>query len=74
MPIMVAPSGFATTNPMEPVLSLNCRWNFYDFCNKTFFRQGEFQPASKAGRRLLTHELTHVVQQRGGNGQGSLAK
>jgi hypothetical protein len=30
-----------------------------------FFRQGEYDPASRDGRLLLAHELTHVVQQRG---------
>jgi len=28
-----------------------------------FFRQGEYNPASSDGQRLLAHELTHVVQQ-----------
>jgi hypothetical protein len=28
-----------------------------------FFRQGEYRPGSSEGRRLLAHELTHVVQQ-----------
>ncbi len=28
-----------------------------------FFRQGEYGPQTGAGRRLLAHELTHVVQQ-----------
>jgi Domain of unknown function (DUF4157) len=28
------------------------------------FRSGQYSPETKAGRRLLTHELTHVVQQR----------
>jgi len=30
-----------------------------------FFRQGEYNPGSSAGRQLLAHELTHVVQQNG---------
>src|SRR6516165_7233400 len=30
-----------------------------------FFRQGEYSPGSSAGRELLAHELTHVVQQNG---------
>jgi|GEM_PF-1749920 len=30
------------------------------------FRSGEYQPESGVGRRLLAHELTHVVQQGGG--------
>jgi len=28
-----------------------------------FFRQGEYQPGSSGGRKLLAHELTHVIQQ-----------
>ena len=28
-----------------------------------YFRQGEYSPGSSAGRELLAHELTHVVQQ-----------
>ena len=31
--------------------------------NDIFFRQGKYQPGSSDGRRLLAHELTHVVQQ-----------
>ncbi|MDD4160947.1 MAG: DUF4157 domain-containing protein, partial [Methanothrix sp.] len=31
-----------------------------------FLRQGEYQPASAGGQRLLAHELTHVVQQNSG--------
>lgn len=30
-----------------------------------FFRQGAYSPGSSAGKELLAHELTHVVQQRG---------
>jgi hypothetical protein len=30
-----------------------------------FFRAGRYDPASNEGRKLLAHELTHVVQQRG---------
>jgi hypothetical protein len=28
-----------------------------------FFRQGEYQPHASSGKKLLAHELTHVVQQ-----------
>jgi hypothetical protein len=31
-----------------------------------FFRQGEYNPGSRGGQELLAHELTHVVQQNGG--------
>jgi hypothetical protein len=33
-----------------------------------FFNAGEFNPHSSAGRHLLAHELTHVVQQSGNQG------
>ena len=35
------------------------------------FGSGEYRPATVEGRRLLAHELTHVVQQRGA-GEGGL--
>jgi len=31
-----------------------------------FFRQGTYDPGSQGGQELLAHELTHVVQQTGG--------
>ena len=34
------------------------------------FGAGEYAPATLEGRRLLAHELAHVVQQAGGAGQG----
>ncbi len=30
-----------------------------------FFRQGEYSPGSGGGQKLIAHELTHVVQQKG---------
>lgn len=33
-----------------------------------FFSRGTYDPNSSAGRELLAHELTHVVQQSGGSG------
>ncbi len=30
-----------------------------------FFADGEFQPSTRSGRKLIAHELTHVVQQGG---------
>jgi uncharacterized protein DUF4157 len=37
-----------------------------------FFGPGEYRPATPAGRELLTHELVHVVQQRGASRSGAL--
>ena len=34
-----------------------------------FLRQGEYRPGSSEGRRLLAHEMAHVVQQSGGSHQ-----
>lgn len=34
------------------------------------FRSGAYQPGTAGGRRLLAHELTHVVQQRGNRPRG----
>jgi hypothetical protein len=33
-----------------------------------FFREGEYNPGSGSGQRLIAHELTHVVQQTGNSG------
>jgi hypothetical protein len=37
-----------------------------------YFGAGEYRPGDATGTRLLTHELTHVVQQRGGPTSGPL--
>ncbi|MGR3278880.1 eCIS core domain-containing protein [Acaryochloris marina NIES-2412] len=34
-----------------------------------FFREGAYQPGSRGGQELIAHELTHVVQQNGGEVQ-----
>ncbi|HVV83832.1 MAG TPA: DUF4157 domain-containing protein [Kofleriaceae bacterium] len=34
------------------------------------FARGAYDPGSRAGQHLLAHELTHVVQQAGGQGEG----
>lgn len=35
----------------------------FTYGNDIYFNKGEYQPESKKGKRLLAHELTHVVQQ-----------
>ena len=37
----------------------------YTVGNNIVFNRGQYQPHSNQGRRLMAHELTHVVQQRG---------
>src|SRR5689334_19031794 len=38
----------------------------YTIGNDIVFSGGQFNPKSSSGRRLLAHELTHVVQQQSG--------
>ena len=40
--------------------------------NDLYFAQGEYSPGSGSGDRLLAHELSHVVQQRGAPTSGPL--
>jgi hypothetical protein len=40
--------------------------NAYTMGHHVVFGEGRFSPGTESGRRLLAHELTHVVQQRGG--------
>jgi hypothetical protein len=39
----------------------------YTVGSHIFFGAGRFQPGTRTGDRLLAHELTHVVQQGGGD-------
>ena len=39
--------------------------------NDVYFNQGQYQPQSFEGKKLLAHELTHTLQQ--GNGSGDLS-
>jgi hypothetical protein len=38
-----------------------------------YFAQGEYNPGSAAGDKLIAHELAHVVQQRGASASGPLS-
>ncbi|MEO5558145.1 MAG: DUF4157 domain-containing protein [Dokdonella sp.] len=44
----------------------------YTLGRDVVFGSGEYAPATEAGRRLLAHELTHVVQQRGGSARSKV--
>jgi hypothetical protein len=44
----------------------------YTVGNDIVFNAGRYAPRSTAGRQLLAHELTHVVQQSGSAGGGAL--
>jgi hypothetical protein len=45
----------------------------YTMGNHVVMNTGQYAPRSTAGRRLLAHELTHVMQQRGAGGGGATA-
>jgi hypothetical protein len=46
----------------------------YTVGNDVVFDRGRYTPSSEQGKQLLAHELTHVMQQRGGShGHGQLA-
>ncbi len=45
----------------------------YTVGNDIVFQSGSYQPESSSGRRMLAHELTHVVQQRSGPVDGTPA-
>jgi hypothetical protein len=42
----------------------------YTLGQQVVFGRGRFNPSSGAGRRLIAHELTHTLQQRGASGTG----
>lgn len=46
----------------------------YTVDHNVVFGAGQFNPAGQAGRRLIAHELTHVVQQTGGSGPATAAR
>lgn len=39
----------------------------YTYSNNIVFRSSQYQPGTDDGKRLMAHELTHVVQQSNGN-------
>ncbi|MEO0376498.1 MAG: DUF4157 domain-containing protein, partial [Cyanobacteria bacterium P01_A01_bin.17] len=51
------------TNPQAADLSRSVRARAFTVGNDIFFDQGEFQPNTPAGMRLVAHELTHTLQQ-----------
>ncbi len=53
------------TDPQADTLSRTVQARAFNFGRDIFFQKGAFEPSSHAGRELLAHELTHVVQQRG---------
>ncbi|HYU35974.1 MAG TPA: DUF4157 domain-containing protein [Thermoanaerobaculia bacterium] len=51
------------TGPQAEALNQSLSARAFTTGSDVFFARGEYQPGSSAGRELLAHELTHVVQQ-----------
>ncbi len=60
------------TDPLAGALARSVQARAFTTGQDIFFASGEYSPASPAGRELLAHELTHVVQQRGAPTSGEL--
>ena len=52
------------TDPQSAGLATRVRARAFTMGDHVFFAPGQYQPDSGAGRRLIAHELTHVMQQR----------
>jgi hypothetical protein len=52
------------TNSGAAQVTRSLKARAFTFGNDIFFDQGNYNPDSMAGKRLLAHELTHTVQQR----------
>lgn len=44
-------------------MSRDLRAKAFTTGNNVYFNEGQYQPGSDSGKRLLAHELTHVIQQ-----------
>ncbi|MBV9772855.1 MAG: DUF4157 domain-containing protein, partial [Gemmatimonadetes bacterium] len=53
------------TGPRADALNRSLAARAFTTGSDIFFREGEYAPGSAAGKELLAHELTHVVQQGG---------
>ncbi|MEW6583573.1 MAG: DUF4157 domain-containing protein [Actinomycetota bacterium] len=60
------------TDDHADALSRSVQARAFTTGSDVYFAKGEYQPGSSAGDRLLAHELTHVVQQRGAPVTGPL--
>lgn len=60
------------TGPEADALTRSVSARAFTTGSDVYFAEGEYQPKTSEGERLLTHELTHVVQQRGAATSGPL--
>ncbi|MFC1968534.1 DUF4157 domain-containing protein [Chloroflexota bacterium] len=55
------------TGPEADTLNQKLSARAFTTGHDVFFRDGEYSPGSDSGRKVIAHELTHVVQQTGAN-------
>ena len=53
------------TNAKSDQLNKSIQAKAFTTGQDVFFRQGEYNPGSRGGQKLIAHELTHVLQQNG---------
>ena len=53
------------TGPQAKQLSGQLGARAFTYGRNIFFNQGEYQPETREGKKLLAHELTHTIQQGG---------
>ena len=58
--------------PQADALARSVQARAFAVGSDLFFAEGEHRPGTADGDRLLAHELTHVVQQRGAPAEGPL--
>ena len=51
------------TDPQADQLNRNIQARAFTTGQDIFFRQGEYNPSSRAGQKLILHEATHALQQ-----------
>jgi hypothetical protein len=56
------------TGPEATRLSRSIQAKAFTHSNHIYFADNHYDPASTAGKKLVAHELAHVVQQSGGSG------
>jgi hypothetical protein len=52
-------------DPLAANLSEDIHAKAFTYNGNIYFNRGEFAPDSREGKKLIAHELTHVLQQRG---------
>jgi hypothetical protein len=62
------------TGPAAEQSAHDVNANAYTVGHTIVFGVGQFAPGTHAGRRLIAHELTHVMQQHAGRGAGTIMR